>query len=73
MTYTYSITYLPCQICNARVHCEECERQLEKAIMRISGVRGASVQMAKKALLVDAVIDEDTLLDALEDLGIFTE
>lgn len=73
MTYTYSITYLPCQICNARIHCDHCEGQLEKSIMRISGVRGASVQIAKKSLLVDAATDEDTLLDALEELGIFTE
>lgn len=35
MTYTYSVTYLPCQICNARIHCDNCECQLEKSILLI--------------------------------------
>ena len=41
--------------------------------MRLSGVQGASVHMAPKTVLVDCQIDEDTLVDALEDVGIFVE
>ena len=55
------------------MHCEECEKRLEEAIMRLSGVHGASLQIANKTLLVDGQMDEDTLVDALEDVGIFVE
>ena len=41
--------------------------------MRLSGVHGASVQLAPKTALVDCQIDEDTLVDVLEDVGIFVE
>ena len=73
MTYTFKISYIGCQNCQAKVHCDECETRLAEAIMRLSGVHGASVHMAPKTALVDCQIDEDTLVDALEDIGIFVE
>lgn len=73
MTHTYKISYIACQSCQSKVHCDECEKRLEEAIMRLSGVHGASVQLSRKTLLVDGQTDEDTLLDALEDIGIFAE
>lgn len=48
MTYTFPITYMACQTCKSRVNCDDCESCLESAMMRISGIHGASVQMAKK-------------------------
>ena len=48
MTYTLPITYMACQTCKSRVNCDDCESCLESAMMRISGIHGASVQMAKK-------------------------
>ena len=41
--------------------------------MRLSGIHGASLQIVNKILLVDGQMDEDTLVDALEDIGIFEE
>ena len=73
MTCTLKISYISCQSCHAKVYCDECERRLEDAIMRLSGVHGASLQIANKTLLVDGQMDEDTLVDALEDIGIFVE
>ena len=73
MTYTFKISYISCQNCQAKVHCDECEKRLEEAIMRLSGVYGASLQIANKTLLVDGQLNEDTLVDALEDSGIFVE
>ncbi len=71
MPYTFSVTYMACQTCQSKVHCDECEARLEEAMMRLSGVRSASLQIAKQELLVNAEQSEDDLLDALEDLGIF--
>jgi hypothetical protein len=48
MTYTFSISYIGCQTCQSKIHCDECEKRLEEAMMRLSGVKGASLQMAKK-------------------------
>jgi copper chaperone CopZ len=72
MPYTFSVIYMACQTCQSKIHCDECEARLEEAMMRLNGVRGASFQMARKELLIDAEQSEDDLLDALEDLGIFT-
>ena len=73
MTYTFKISYISCQTCHAKVHCDECEKRLEDAIMRLSDVHGASLRIANKTLLVDGQMDEDALVDALEDIGIFVE
>ena len=73
MTYTFKISYISCQSCQSKVHGEECEKRSEEAIMRLSGVHGASLQITNKTLLVDGQMDEDTLVDALEDIGIFVE
>lgn len=71
MTYTFPITYMACQTYKSRVNCDDCESCLESAMMRISGIHGASVQMAKKELLIDTALDEGQLADCLEDLGVF--
>ena len=71
MTYTLPITYMACQTCKSRVYCDDCESCLESAMMRISGIHGASLQMAKKELLIDTALDEGQLADCLEDLGVF--
>lgn len=71
MTYTIGITYVGCQNCQARVHCEECEERLSQMLMRLEGVNGAVVQIANKQLMIDGDIDYDTLEEALENVGIF--
>lgn len=71
MTYAFPITYMACQTCKSRVNCDDCESCLESAMMRISGIHGASVQMAKKELLIDTALDQGQLADCLEDLGVF--
>ena len=73
MTYTLKISYISCQNCQSKVHCDECEKRLKEAIMRLSGIHGASLQIANKTLLADGQLDEDTLVDVLEDIGIFVE
>ena len=71
MTHTLKISYISCQTCHAKVHCDECEKQLEEAIMRMQGTNGASVQMGPKQVLIDSELDGDTIEEVLEDLGIF--
>ena len=62
MPYTFSVTYMACQTCQSKINCDECEARREEAMMRLNGVRGASLQMAKKELLIDAEQSADDLL-----------
>lgn len=71
MTYTIDISYIGCQSCQARVHCEECEERLSQMLMRLEGVNGAVVQMANRQLMIDADLDRSALEEALEDVGLF--
>lgn len=71
MIYTLGISYMGCQTCQARIHCEECEKRISEVLMRIADVNCAVMQMANKQLIVDGSIDCDTLEEALEDMGIF--
>ena len=71
MTHLFSIAYLSCQTCHAKVHCDECEKRMEEALMRMQGIDRASVKMGPKQVQVEGGIDADTLEEVLEDLGIF--
>ena len=73
MKNTYAITYLPCQTCHARIHCTDCEQRLLPSILAIPGVDSALIQIARKELQVEGNVEEDTLLDTLEELGIFAD
>lgn len=73
MITTVSFSYLGCPGCKNRSDCGNCEARLEEAIMRLQGVNGASVQMPLKQITVDGDLDQSTLTDCMEDLGIFVE
>ena len=73
MTENYRFTYLSCQTCRERVNCGQCASLLEQALMRMEGVRGATIQMATRQVFVDADMGESDLLDCFEDIGIFVD
>ena len=73
MTHSLSISYLACQTCHTKVHCDECEKRLEEALMRMQGVNAAVVQMAVKQVQMDSSLDMAALEEALEDVGLFAQ
>ena len=73
MTYTLKVSYVGCQTCHARLNCDECEKRLEEAMMRLQGVYGASLMLPRKILLIDADQTEDELVEQLGDLGVFCD
>lgn len=73
MPYTFSATYMACQTCKSKIHCGECETRLEETMMRLNGVHGASLQMAKKELLIDAEQGEEDLMDARWRIWVFSQ
>lgn len=70
MEYTYDFTYLKCQSCTAKIHCDDCAEQIHERLAR--HVNKAEIDIAAKRIAIDAgSMDEDDLLDLLEDIGVF--
>lgn len=64
-------TYLDCQSCMERVHCDHCERLLTDAINRLRDIHSAFVQMPIKRLYLETTLDADEVEARLEELGVF--
>ena len=71
MNYQTSFTYIPCQTCTAKIHCEQCADTVTQSLLQISGVTNAEVDMVKKQASVESSLDPDDLDEYLEDLGLF--
>ena len=73
MKHVFSFSYLTCQSCTARIHCDQCSVELQQRLTGKSGISNAQVDIPNKYLSIDAVMDEDDLLDLLEDMSIFAD
>ena len=72
MEQTLSFTYLPCQACSAKIHCEQCQNTIAAALLRLNGVRSAQVSIPEKTILITGDgIDEDAVEDAMDAIGVF--
>ena len=72
MELRYSFTYLPCQTCTAKIHCEQCQDTIAAALGKLPGVQSAQVNIPEKTLAITGVgIDEDAVEDALDAIGVF--
>lgn len=70
MEYEYDFTYLSCQSCTAKIHCDDCAAQIHERLAR--NVASARIDIAAKRICIDAGgMDEMDLLDLLEDIGVF--
>lgn len=72
MTKTIPFSYEGCHGCKERSECGQCATRLEEAIMGLTGINGASIQLSEKQLTVDGNISESRLLKSLENLGIIS-
>ena len=70
---TANFTYLDCQKCNERTHCDDCEARLTEVLLRITGIQSADIQMARKHLSVNTKMEADKMEEILENLGIFVQ
>lgn len=73
MNQSYDISYLACQSCTAKIHCDDCSATLRERLLGRPGVTAAEVDVGKRSLHICADMDEDDLLDLLEDIGIFAD
>lgn len=74
MTYEFIVSYIECQSCTERVHCEQCEAMREEALMRMEGITGVELILSRKyvAIETDSLSRED-IEDLLEEAGLFVE
>lgn len=74
MKFEFDFSFLNCQSCSAKIHCEECRENLEERMGKMRGVDGVSIDIQNKHLSIEsASLDEDNLLDLLEEVSIFAD
>ena len=73
MNHKFSFTYLTCQSCTARIHCEQCSEELSQRLQGKAGISKAQADIPNKQLCIASSLDEMDLLDLLEDMGIFAD
>ena len=72
MEFTYDVTFLKCQSCDAKIHCDRCSEEAAEKLLRHAGVSAVRLDLKKKTVTI-AGDDEDVLLDALDNEGIFAD
>lgn len=72
MTATHLFTYLACQSCVAKIHCEKCQGEIAEILLRQPGVTGAEVNIPARVMTIthDGA-DPDDIEDAMDAIGVF--
>ena len=70
LTETLPITYIKCDFCTAKNHCSACGAELSEALERRPGISRAQVNVSEHTLLIDHSLDEDSLEDLLDGMGL---
>ena len=74
MKLEYAITYLACQSCTAKIHCEKCAAELTERLQKQRGISDMQIDIPARRMSLQADgLDEMDLLDMLEDAGIFAD
>lgn len=74
MTRDYRFTYLSCQACTQRVHCDQCQTQITEMLMRLRGVQSVEINIVMKTMRVAFEgIRPDEIEEVLENAGIFVD
>jgi len=74
MNYEFSFSYISCQSCTAKIHCEKCAEELRERLLLRSGIGDAIIDISNKRIGVYAPgLDEMDVLDLLEEVSIFAD
>jgi len=71
MNYNYAITYLKCQSCTAKIHCEACAREIQERLFKEAV--NAAIDIPNRIARIETRMDEDDLLDLMEEIGVFAD
>ena len=67
----YTITYLKCQSCTAKIHCDDCAAEIQERL-RKEDVQ-AAIDIPNRSARIETGMDEDDLLDLMEEIGLFAD
>ena len=70
-TFDFTVNYLKCQSCTAKIHCSQCEKDVLADLSSESDIRVSAIDMNKKSISIETELDRDDVLDILEDIGCF--
>lgn len=74
MKLEYNISFLNCQACTAKIHCDACGETLSERLGKEGGLSQIEIDIPNRHLSLQADgWDEMDLLDALEEIGIFAD
>lgn len=74
MKFEFDFSYLKCQSCTAKIHCDDCCAELEERLGKMRGIDGVSIDIQNKHLAIQTgTLDEDDLLDMLEEVSVFAD
>ena len=72
MDVQYAFTYLPCQTCTAKIHCEQCQADIARKLLEIDGVAAAEVNVPQRLIRIDSTgADPDEIDDEMDAIGVF--
>lgn len=69
MDYSYEFSYVKCQSCPGKSHCQQCENELIQALEVT--FPGISVSINEKKIQLTSDMEEDDVIEYLEDEGLF--
>ena len=67
----FTVTYMKCQSCAAKVNCRECDEYLRSDLSREKTVEAVEVDMQRKRISLETALDRDDMEEMLEDRGLF--
>ena len=73
MTHQMAFTYLACQTCNAKIHCDRCGEEVSQSLLQMNGVDDVEINMITRRISVSGSFDIDDIECKLEDLGFLVD
>lgn len=72
MKLNYNFSFMDCQGCHARINCDKCEEKIKSALLQYCMIERADISMTAKRISIEtSCTDENLILDAMEELGLF--
>ena len=72
MEKTYDYSYLPCQFCVGKNHCEKCGEQIRESLLSIEGVAHVAMDVPHRRLTLSLDgADPEDVEDRADAMGVF--
>lgn len=70
--YTCQYSYLPCQFCVGKNHCEQCGEDIRRSLLGFEGVEDVTMDVPNRRLTLSLNgADPDDIIDQADALGVF--